>query len=45
MNTIVKFHHSNKIVSAEFSGLNKHGNAIMNINDNKKIFNSGIIEL
>ena len=45
MNTIVKFHHSNKIVSAEFSGLNKQGNAIMNINDNKKIFNSGIIEL
>ena len=45
MNTFVKFHHSKKIVNAKFSGLNKHGNAIMSINDNQEIFNSGIIEL
>ena len=45
MNTFVKFHHSKQIIEAKFMGLNKEGNARININKSEKTFHSGIIEL
>tara|TARA_Y100000741_G_scaffold334304_1_gene291441 strand:+ start:403 stop:1143 length:741 start_codon:yes stop_codon:yes gene_type:complete len=45
MNTFVKFHHSKNIIEGNFSGLNKNGNAKIKINENEKVFHSGIIEL
>ena len=45
INTFVKFHHSNEIIEAKFTGLNKDGKAKIKINETEKIFHSGIIEL
>ena len=45
MNTFIKFHHSQNIIEAKFIGLNKKGEARIEIDNDEKKFNSGIIEL
>ena len=45
MNTFIKFHNANKIINAKFLGLNDKGFANMELNQEHKIFNSGVIEL
>ena len=45
INSFVKFHHSNDIISGQFIGLNQNGDAKIDINGEEMILNSGIIEL
>ena len=45
INTFVKFHNFQNMIEAKFIGLNEKGEARIEIGNNEKIFNSGIIEL
>ena len=45
MNTFVKFHYSKNILEGKFIGLNKNGEAKIEVNGRECLFQSGIIEL
>jgi len=45
MNAFIKFHNANEIINAKFLGLNNEGFANMELNQEHKIFNSGVIQL
>lgn len=45
MNTFIKFHHFQNIIEAKFLGLNEKGEAKIQIDNDEKKINSGIIEL
>ena len=45
MNTFVKFHYSKNILEGKFIGLNKNGEAKIEVNDRARLFHSGVIEI